>query len=52
MKKWQNLTNATLREVWPWFSMLKIGKITEKNRLPICNLTFLGVSDQAICKFA
>ena len=52
MKKRQNLTNATLREVWPWHSMLKIRKITEKTGFQFCKLTFLGVSDQANWKFA
>ena len=52
MKKRQNLTNATLREVWPWHSMLKILKITGKIDFQFCKLTFLGVSDQANYKFA
>ena len=51
MKKRQNLTSATLREVWPWHSMLKIHKITGKIGFQFCKITFLGVSDQAICKF-
>ena len=51
IKKRQNLTNATL-QVWPWHSMLKIRKITEKESLQFCKLTFLGLSDQAISKFA
>ena len=52
MKKRQNLTNATLREVWPWHSMLKIRKITEKIGFQFCKLTFVGVSGQANCKWA
>ena len=52
MKKRQNLTNATLRQVWPWHSMLQIRKSTGKIGFQFCKLTFLGVSDQAICKFA
>ena len=52
MKKKQNLTNATLREVWLWHSVLKICKIAEKIGFQFCKLTFLGVSDQANCKFA
>ena len=52
MKKRQNLTNATLGEVWPWHSMLKIRKITEQIGFQFCKLTFLGVSDKVNCKFA
>ena len=53
MKKKQNLANATLREVWRWHSMSKTRKITGKIVFfQFCKLTFLGVSDQAICKFA
>ena len=48
LKKRQNMTNAALREVWPWHSMLKIRKITGKIGVRFCKLTFLGVSDQAI----
>ena len=52
MKKRQNLTNATLREVWSWHLMLKNHKITGKIDFQFCKLTFLGVTDQAIWKFA
>ena len=48
-KTWQNLK---LREVWPWHSMLKNCKITEKTGFQFCKFTFLGVSDHAICKLA
>ena len=47
MKKRQNLTNATLREVRLWHSILKIHEITEKIGFQFCKLTLLEVSDQA-----
>ena len=52
MKKRQNLTHATLREVWLWHLMLKIYEITGKIGFQFSKLTFLGARDHTICKFA
>ena len=52
MKKRQNLKYANLRKVWPCYLMLKIHEITGKIGFQFCELTFSGVGEQAICKFA
>ena len=40
MKEMQNLTNATLRVVWPCYLLLKIRKITEKIGFQFCKLRY------------
>ena len=52
MKKSQNLTYANLREVWLYYSMFNIHEITGKIGFQFCKLTFSGVGEQAIGKFA
>ena len=52
MKKSQNLTYTNLREVWPCYWMFKYHEITGKIGFQFCKITFLGVGEQAIGKFA
>ena len=52
MRKRQHLTNATLREVCYGIQGQIYVKILEKEASNCASLLFLGVSDQAICKFA
>ena len=47
MKKGQNLTNETLRDIWPWYLLLKILKFTEKRGFQFYKFTFLVAGDQA-----
>ena len=42
MKTWANFTKATLREVWPWHSRLKLGKINGKSDLKFFKLSSCG----------
>ena len=52
MKNSQNLTYTNLREVWLYYPMFKIRESTGKVGFQYYKLTFSGVGEQAIGKFA